>query len=109
MDAQQRVHIKGFQYSPNLSITHPLFVDDVIFFGVGTVSEWRAYKEALDLFFSDTGMFVSKENSSFLYQDVDEDTRCQIAELLPYSMAPITTGFKYPRYRLKPLGYRSSD
>ena len=109
LDAQQRVHIKGFQYSPNLSITHLLFVDDVILFGIGTVSEWGAYKEALDLFCSATSMSVSKEKSSFLYQEVDEDTRCQIYVLLPYRMATITAGFKYLGYRLKPLGYRSSD
>ena len=109
LDAQQKGLIKGFQYSPDLSITHLLFVDDVLLFGIGTVSEWKAYKEALDLFCSATGMAVNKEKSSFLYQDVNEDIRCQIVELLPYSMAPINTGFKYLGYRLKPLGYRSFD
>ena len=109
LDAQQKGHIKGFQYSPNMSVTHLLFVDDVILFGIGSVSEWRAYKEALDLFCLATGMFVSKEKSSFMYQNVDEETRRQISMLLPYNMAPITAGFKYLGYRLKPLGYRSSD
>ena len=51
LDAQQKGHIKGFQYSPNMSVTHLLFVDDVILFGIGTVSEWGSYKEGLDLFF----------------------------------------------------------
>ena len=86
-----------------------LFVDDVLLFGIATVSEWKAYKDALDLFFLATGMVFSIEKSSFLYQDVDEDIHSQIVELLPYNMAPIQTGFKYLGYRLKPLGYRSSD
>ena len=80
----------------------------MILFGIGTVNEWGAYKEALDLFCSAMSMVVSTEKSSFLYQNVDEETRRQIAALLPYSMAPITFGFKYLGYRLKPLGYRSS-
>ena len=109
LDAQQKGLIKGFQYSLDISITHLLFVDDVLLFGTANVSEWKAYKEALDLFCSATGMVVSMEKSSFLYQDVDEDTRSQIAELLPYIMAPVQIGFKYLGYRLKPLGYRSSD
>ena len=109
MDAQQKGHIKGFQYSPNLSLTHLLFVDNVFLFGIGTVDEWGAYKEALDLFCSATGMSVNKEKYSFLYRNVAEETRCQISVLLPYIMAPITSGFKYLGYRLKPLGYRSSD
>ena len=63
MDAQQKGHIKGFQYSSNLTITHMLFVDDVILFGIGTISECRAYKEDLDLFCSAMGMTVSLEKS----------------------------------------------
>ena len=109
MDAQMKGHIKGFQYSPNLSITHLLFVDDVILFGIGIVEEWGAHKDALNLFCSVTGMSVNKEKYSFLYQNVDKETRCQISVLLPYSMYPITSRFKYLGYRLKPLGYRSSD
>ena len=77
-----------------MSITHLLFVDDVLLFGIATVSEWKAYKDALDLFCSATGMAVSIEKSYFLYQDVDEGIRSQIARLLPYSMAPIHIGFK---------------
>ena len=45
LDAQQKGHIKGFQYSPNMSITHLLFVDDVMLFSIGTVSEWSAYED----------------------------------------------------------------
>ena len=37
MDAQHKGLIMGFQYSPHLSLTHLLFVDDVILIGVGTV------------------------------------------------------------------------
>ena len=109
LDAQQKGLIKGFQYSLDMSITHMLFVDDVVLFGIATVNEWKAYKYALDLFCSATGMVVSIENYSFLYQDVNEDIRSQIAELLPYNMAPIQTGFKHLGYCLQPLGYQSSD
>ena len=66
-DAQHKGLIKGFQYSPDMSITHLLFVDDVILIGVGTVDEWCAYKEALDLFCLASGMTVSINKSSFLY------------------------------------------
>ena len=109
MDAQQRGHIKGFQYSPSLSLTHLLFVDDVILFRLGTVEEWGAYKESLKLFCSAMGMCVSMEKYSFLYQNVDEETICQISMLLPYSMVPISLGFKYLGYCLKYLGYHTFD
>ena len=102
-------HITGYQYTPDLSITHLLFVDDVLLFGIGTVGEWKAYKEALDLFCSTTGMVVSIKKSSFLFQFVDLDIKNEIVDFLPYSMVHISEGFKYLGFRLKPLGYRSSD
>ena len=54
-------------------------------------------------------MAVSSEKSSFLYQNVDEETHGLIASFLPYSMAPITSGFKYLGFHLKPMGYISLD
>ena len=79
INAQQKGLIKGFQFSPSLSITQLLLVDDVILFGIGTVQEWGAYKEVLDLFCSATGMTVNMEKSSFLYHNVDEETRRKIS------------------------------
>ena len=79
IDAQQKGLIKGFKFSPSLSITHLLFVDDVILFGLGTVQEWGAFKEVLDLFCSATGMTVSVEKYFFMYHNVDEETRKQTA------------------------------
>ena len=84
-------------------------MDDVILIGVDTVEEWSAYKDALDLFCSASGMTVSIEKSYFLYQNVDVDIINKIAEFLPFKMEPLTGGFKYLGYRLKPLGYHTSD
>ena len=54
-------------------------------------------------------MSISLEKSSFMYNDADDETRESIASILPYKMDPLTTGFKYLGYRLKPLGYRAND
>ena len=108
-DTQRKGHIRQIHISQRLSLTHLFFVDDVILFGLAIVEEWHAFKEALDLFCSATGMTISREKSSFLYNEVDEDTRRHISVLLPYRMEPIFTGFKYMGYRLKPLGYRFVD
>ena len=79
-------------------------MDDVILIGVGTVEEWSAYKGALDLFCSASGMSVSSIKSSFLYQNVDTDIREKIAELFPFRMDPLTVGFKYLGYHLNLWG-----
>ena len=44
-----------------------------------------------------------------MYNDVDDEIRESIASILPYKMDPLTTGFKYLGYRLKPIGYRTND
>ena len=58
-----------------------------------------------------TNMFmtISINKSSFLYQNVDIDIRNKIVEMFPFRMDPLTVGFKYLGYHLKPLGYHTSD
>ena len=75
IDAQRKAKIKWIKVSSILSITQFLFVDDVILFGMGLQEEWQAYKEVLELLCSATGMTVSLEKSSFLYNEVDVETR----------------------------------
>ena len=108
-NAQGRGVISGIKVSPSLNLPHLLFVDDVILFGMGTVEEWKNYKEILDTFCSATGMEISVAKSSFLFNDIDETVRQRISNFLPFKMDPLTLGFKYLGYYLKPLGYGIKD
>jgi len=46
---------------------HPLmFVDDIVFFGNGNLSEWKVFKKVLDLFFQTTRMDFIPQKSNFL-------------------------------------------
>ena len=54
-------------------------------------------------------MSVNPIKSSFLYQNVDSRFREKLAVLFPFKMDPITVGFKYLGFNLKPLGYHTSD
>ena len=106
---RERGNIQGINISDNLLITHLLFVDDVILFGIVTIEEWQDYKELLDTFCNATSMEINEAKSSFLYNDVDETIRSKILSRFPYKMEPLTNGFKYPGFYLKPLGYSSND
>jgi len=44
-NALDKVDIYGIKVAPSLYLTHLLFVDDAILFGMGTVEEWQHYKE----------------------------------------------------------------
>ena len=101
--------IKGIKISSSLALTHLLFVDDVILLGTGTLSEWMAFDVILETFCKASGMCISIDKSCFLHNNVDVDIRSDIAKAMPYKMEPLTTGFKYLGYYLKPLGYMVSD
>ena len=102
-------NITGIKLAPQLYLTHLLFVDDAILFGAGTLSEWQHYKHILDTFCSATSMEINVEKSSFLFNNIDEVTKQQIFNILPYKMEPISAGFKYLGYYLKPPGYGIKD
>ena len=108
-DARSHGLIRGIKISPLLALTHLFFVDDVILLGSGTLSEWMAFDVILSTFCKASGMCISLEKSSFLFSNLDVDVGTDIARFMPYKMDPITIGFKYLGYHLKPLGYKSND
>lgn len=62
--------IRGIKLSYTLSITHILFVDDVVLFGFGSCSEWKQFRHIVDLFTAATGMAISTNKSTFLYNNI---------------------------------------
>ena len=92
-----------------MTLTHLLFVDDVILFGLDTFDEWRAFDVLLDTFCAASGMCISLEKSGFLFNDLELEVQTSIQCFLPYKMDPISNGFKYLGYYIKPLGYLVKD
>ena len=76
---------------------------------VWAVEEWKNYKLLLDLFCNAIGMKISDEKSSFLFNDIEDSVRSMISSFLPFKMEPLTVGFKYLGYYIKPLGYGIRD
>ena len=66
--------LRGIKVTPHIFITHLLFVDDVVLFGVGTTVEWHIFQNILNLFCRDTGMIISDAKLSFLEYGLDEET-----------------------------------
>ena len=109
VDARDHGLIKGIKISSTFALTHLLFVDDVILLGTSSLSKWMAFDVILSKFCKASEMCISIDKSCFLYNNVDIDIRSEISKALPYKMEPITTGFNYLGYFIKPLGYRVRD
>ena len=108
-DARKHGKVKGIKISKELSLTHLLFVDDVILFGIGTFEEWIALKVLLDIFCEASGMLINSEKSCFLFNNIDDGMITRITHSLPFKTQPMTSGFKYLGYFIKPLGYLVKD
>ena len=108
-DAKVNGRIRGIKISPQLSLTHLLFVDDVIMFGVGSFEEWIAFKVILETFCEASGMRINLDKSCFVHNDLDANLLRSITGLLPYRFEHINNGFKYLGYFVKPSGYLVRD
>ena len=91
-DAQNNGKIMGIRISSHLSLTHLIFVDDVILFGSGTVEEWVAFKVILDTFCLAPGMCINLEKSRFLFNNVDEGILNRISHTLTFKYDHIFLG-----------------
>ena len=84
-------------------------MDDVILFGFGSVEEWKAFKEILDIFCEASGMSININKSSFLHNDLDADFLQNLAGNFPYRLDLLSKGFVYLGCYLKPSGYLIRD
>jgi len=105
--AKDRGDIKGVCISHNLSITHLLFVDDVLLFGNHCAREWKWYYKIIDEFCGATGMKINFDKSVF-YSMLDT-LEPEISALFPIPLRHFDEGLLYLGYHLKPNGYQSGD
>ena len=62
---------QGNQVSASLTLTHLIFVDDVVLFGLGTFEEWVAFDVILETLCCASGMSISIDKSGFLFNEMD--------------------------------------
>jgi len=105
--AKQNGFLRGIQVSPKRSMTHVLFVDDVLLFGVASEEEWKNYFEIVTTYSSASGMKISTTKSILIHSE--RDLGSEITEIFSIATAPLDNGFKYLGFNLKPNAYRIGD
>jgi hypothetical protein len=91
---QERIQDKKLEGVPvvrGINITHLLFVDDVILFGIGCIVEWKVFKEVLELFCKATGMDFIPQKSMFSQARWDDVELNLLKELFHFEVKPIDT------------------
>jgi hypothetical protein len=102
-------NIEGVLVARGLIITHLMFLDDVILFMNGKITEWTTYKEVLDLFYKATRMTFSLQKSLFLESCWLDEEIVSLKEIMPFEVKPLDVGFKYLGFFLKPNCYTRDD
>lgn len=90
-------------------MTHKFFVDDILLFGKACLSEWKKLKEILELFCSSSGMIINDNKTLFLKNQLDDQLRLDLTELLHYKFKALEEGTVYLGYFIKPNAYRIQD
>lgn len=77
-EARNKVPLSALKFTISEFISHLLFVDDVMLFGVGTVREIHSLKAILDFFCSATGMELNSRKSSIRVNEMEAEAREQL-------------------------------
>ena len=63
--------IKGIKVSGSIYLTHTLFVDDVMIFGMGDIYEWTHIKALVDILCGASGMPISSHKACISYSSFE--------------------------------------
>lgn len=85
--ARSERKFSGFKVAKGLSISHLLFVDDVLILGIDSLVEWAEFTKLLSTFCQASGMEINCEKLCFLHNNCEEDKLTAIGKLFGISYA----------------------
>lgn len=86
-------------------ISHNLFVDDIMIFGMLCRITWKCIHDILKNFQRASGILINEGKSSFYFDEGAMDSMEYLEELFNIKVKPIKQGVKYLGFHLKPAGY----
>jgi hypothetical protein len=100
-EAREAGRLKGVNVSERETISHPLFVDDILCCTQGSIRDISELKRILDLFSVATGMKFNFEKSCLILHNCSETDSIQIELLLLAPKHSLKEGFKYLGFYIK--------
>ncbi len=107
--AKRSGDIRGLRISELCSLTHLLFVDDVLILLDGSVRDLRNFTKVLKLFSATTGMLPNQMKSTITCTRTSVQESQLALQAFPYNVLPLDRGLKYLGFRLKPTSQRIAD
>ena len=94
---------RGISFGNNISLTHVLFVDDIVMITNGSAQYLSMLYELLMDFTKSLGMMINENKSSFYFFGLDESKLISLQNIFSYTLLKINSGMKYLGFFFKTL------
>ena len=101
MPAKECGDLHGISFGNDISLSHVLFVDDIVMVSDGY--------EVLQIFCKASGMMINEDKSSILHSGLDESELISLQNIFTFSVAKLEVVLKYLGFHLKPCKYLMKD
>jgi hypothetical protein len=101
-EEKSRRLVQGVLVGRRVSISHLLFVDDIILFFYGSMSEVRRIINILELCCSTTSMEINNDKYVFYASSVDRHLQDLMTKMVPFQQGNMEDDIKYISFTINP-------
>ena len=101
--------LHGISFGNNISLSHDIFVDDIVMVIDGSEQSLSSLYEILLVFCKTSWMEINGDKSAFYYSALDEYELITLQNIFSYDVFKIEIGLKYLGFYLKPYRYLIKD
>lgn len=109
MDFRERGLIMSIKMTRHISIIHLNFIDDLVFGGESTITEWSQFHHILSSFVFSSGLIKNSHKYEVIYAQVTRGEIDQIYGLFGISSRSVDSGFHYLGFQIKLNEYKIID
>jgi len=102
-------NLQGLKVAVSTSISHIIFIDNVLILGSGKLEYWMNLKTILSNFCTATRMAINFHKSIFLFQNIDPNLKQNLYSFFNINTETLEQGMKYLGFSLKPNNYKVND
>lgn len=107
--AQPLGYFSLFWITCNISITHLIFLHDILLMGLVSILEWNYLYQIICTFGDASSLFMNKSKSILIIALPNELSIIQITNIFKIDVVPLDCGFKYFGFIQKPNRYGTKD
>ena len=109
LDLKNRRVFDGLSFGNGVTLTHVLFVDDIILVCDGSEQSLLSPREVLNCFCNASGMVVNEDKSTIPHAGLEYFEISFLQDVFTFPLSKIETGLKYLGFHLKPCRYLIKD